>query len=256
SLDRDLINDIVYLGQGTTTNQSVGSATTWYVPEMADFMAEYDPEGAKRLLEESVGLVMGSDGFYDFADGTDVNLIIETESSGANLDAMELIVEQLNDVGLATTLKSMNRDLYWPRAIGNQVMINVWGTGSIFPLMNPDNLLAFNEKSFWGPQYGIWYQTGGTSGEEPPDYIKEGQEIYSQILKTADSEAQAELGKELVRNATENMWAINVVGRMPGPVVVKNNMKNVWATPDYTASWIAMSPGNQNPATYYFEDEE
>ncbi len=255
AIDRDLINDIVYLGQATTTNQSVGPATSWYVEDMAMFEADYDPEAAQALLD-GIGLLRGDNGLYTFADGSDLNLIIESEASGESLDALELITEQLNDIGLQTTLKTMNRDLYWPRAIGNQVMINVWGTGSIFPLMNPDNLLAFNEKSFWGPQFGIWYQTGGISGEEPPEHIKKGQEIFNQILQTVDSEAQAELGKELVRDATENMWAINVAGRAPIIVVVKNNFKNVWADQDYTASWIAMSPGNQNPSTYYFDDAE
>jgi peptide/nickel transport system substrate-binding protein len=224
---------------------------------MAMFQGEFDAAESKRLLEESVGLVMGDDGFYTFPDGSDLTLVVESsETAGPNLDALELVVEQWKEVGLNTTLKTMNRDLYWPRAIGNEVMINVWGTGSIFPLMNPDNLLAFNEKSFWGPQFGIWYQTAGASGEEPPDYIKKGQEIFSELLQTVDAEAQAELGKELVRDATENMWIINVVGKQPLPLVVKNNMKNVWATPDYSASWIAMSPGNQDPATYYFEDAE
>lgn len=256
AIDRDLINDIVYLGQATTTNQAVGPATSWYVDELAMFKAEYDPEETHALLE-SAGLVRGDDGIYTFGDGSELNLVIESSStSGEGLDALELITEQLNDVGLQSTLKTMSRDLYWPRAIGNQVMINVWGTGSIFPLMNPDNLLAFNEKSFWGPQFGIWYQTGGASGEEPPDHIKEGQEIFAEILRTVDSEAQAELGKELVRNATENMWTINVAGRAPVIVLVKNNFKNVWADTDYTASWIAMTPGNQNPATYYFDDAE
>jgi peptide/nickel transport system substrate-binding protein len=255
AIDRDLINDIAYLGQATPTTQSVGPATSWYVEDMAMFMGEYDPEEAKRLLEEEVGLQMGNDGTYTFPDGSELTLVVESSSTaGPNLDALELIVEQLNDLGLSTTLKTMNRDLYWPRAIGNEVMINVWGTGSIFPLMNPDNLLAFNEKSFWGPQFGIWYQTNGASGEEPPDYIREGQAIYDEILRTVDAEEQAELGKELVRDATENMWVINVAGRSPVPVLVKNNFKNVWVGQDYTASWITMTPGNQNPATYYIEE--
>jgi peptide/nickel transport system substrate-binding protein len=224
---------------------------------MALFKGEYDVAGAQQLLEESVGLVMGDNGFYTFADGSELTLIIESASTaGPDLDALELITEQLNDAGLSTTLKTMNRDLYWPRAIGNEVMINVWGTGSIFPLMNPDNLLAFNEKSFWGPQFGIWFQTAGATGEEPPEHIKKGQELLQQILSTVDGEAQAELGQELVRDATENMWVINVAGRSPVPLVVKNNFKNVWTGPDYAASWIAMSPGNQNPATYYFDDAE
>ncbi|MEZ4675046.1 MAG: ABC transporter substrate-binding protein [Caldilineaceae bacterium] len=221
------------------------------------FKGEYDVAGAQQLLEESVGLKMGDNGFYTFPDGSELTLIIESSSTaGPDLDALELIVEQLNDAGLNTTLKTMNRDLYWPRAIGNEVMINVWGTGSIFPLMNPDNLLAFNEKSFWGPQFGIWYQTNGVSGEEPPEYIKKGQDLLNQILTTVDGEEQAKLGQDLVRDATENMWIINVAGRSPVPLVVKNNMKNVWTGPDYSASWIAMSPGNQNPATYYFDDAQ
>lgn len=255
AIDRDLINDIVYLGQATPTNQSVGPGSSWHVPELAMYEAEYDPEMAKQLLEENVGLVMGSDGYFTFQDGSELTLVIEMDGgSQEGVDALELIVEQLKEAGLNTTLKSMNRDLYWPRAIGNEVMINVWGTGSIFPLMNPDNLLAFNEKSFWGPQYGIWYQTGGASGEEPPDYIKEGQKILDQILKETDSAKQAELGQALVTNATENLWVINVAGRSPVPVLVKNNFKNVWTGSDYTASWISMTPGNQNPATYYFDD--
>lgn len=253
AIDRELINDIAYQGQATPTNQSVGPGTCWYVEEMAMFEAEYDPELAQELLE-SAGLVVGDDGLYDFEDGTDLTLVIESSADGQGADALELITEQLNDIGLDTQLKTMSRDLYWPRAIGNQVMINVWGTGSIFPLMNPDNLAAFNEKSFWAPQFGIYYQTSGASGEEPPEVISEGQRIMDEILATADLEEQCELGRELVTHATENMWVINVAGRMPVPVIVKNNFKNVWVGQDYTASWISMTPGNQNPATYYFDD--
>ena len=42
-------------------------------------------------------------------------------------NTMELVAEQWNEAGLNTTVKLVNRDLYWPRAIGNQVMIPVWG---------------------------------------------------------------------------------------------------------------------------------
>ncbi len=217
------------------------------------FKGEFDPEEAKRLLEEEVGLVMDDNGFYTFPDGSDLTLVIEAVAG--NYDALlELVVEQWKEVGLNTTLKLMNRDLYWPRAIGNQVMVNVWGTGSVFPLMNPDNLLAYNEKSFWAPQFGINYQTGGAAGEEAPEAMKRGQELFDEIMVTTDPVKQQELGQELVRDATENMWVINTVGGAPVPVVVKNNFKNVWVGPDYTASWIVMTPGNQQPSTYYFED--
>ena len=253
AIDRDLLNDIVFFGQGLTTNQSVAPTVGWHDPETAMFKGEYDPEEAKRLLEEEVGLVMDDNGFYTFPDGSDLTLVIEAVAG--NYDALlELVVEQWKEVGLNTTLKLMNRDLYWPRAIGNQVMVNVWGTGSVFPLMNPDNLLAYNEKSFWAPQFGINYQTGGAAGEEAPEAMKRGQELFDEIMVTTDPVKQQELGQELVRDATENMWVINTVGGAPVPVVVKNNFKNVWVGPDYTASWIVMTPGNQQPSTYYFDD--
>ena len=64
AIDRDLINDIAYLSQATPINQSVAPASGWHVPELAMFMAEYDPDQTKELLE-GIGLVMGDDGFYD-----------------------------------------------------------------------------------------------------------------------------------------------------------------------------------------------
>ncbi len=84
--------------------------------------------------------------------------------------------------------------------------------------------------------------------------MKKGQALFDEIMVTSDAAKQMELGQELVRNATEEMWAINVVGGLPAPVVVKNNFKNVWVGPDYVASWIVMTPGNQDPSTYYFDD--
>jgi ABC-type transport system substrate-binding protein len=50
-----------------------------------------------------------------------VELVIEgTDAvSGANMDALELITQNWNDVGLKTVLQTMSRDIYWPRACGN-----------------------------------------------------------------------------------------------------------------------------------------
>jgi len=104
AIDRDLINDIAYLGQATPTTQSVGPSTSWYVDDMAPLKGEYgeyDVAGAQQLLEESVGVMMGDDGFYTFPDGSELTLIIESsDTAGPNLDALELIVDQLNDAGL------------------------------------------------------------------------------------------------------------------------------------------------------------
>ncbi len=139
--------------------------------------------------------------------------------------ALELVAEQWNAAGLNTTVKLSNRDLYWPRAIGNQVMIPVWGTGSIFPLMNPDNLRPSTRSPSGDPSTASGTRPAARPARNRRITSRKGQAIFDEILRTADGAKQAELGKELVRNATENMWVINVVGKMPLPVAGQEQLQ-------------------------------
>jgi hypothetical protein len=67
-----------------------------------------------------------------------------------------------------------------------------------------------------------------------------------------DPVRQVEIGKELVRMSTEQIWTLGTVGLVPNPVVVKNNFMNV--SENHTADWIIMTPGTMNPAQFYFAD--
>ena len=77
-------------------------------------------------------------------------------------------------------------------------------------------------------------------------------DLYDEYRRTPDPARQLEIGKEIVKMATEQLWAIGTVGLVPNPVVVKNNFMNVGAK--HTADWIIMTPGTQDPAHYYFAD--
>ena len=57
-----------------------------YSEEWAKKWTEYDLAKAKSLLE-GCGLVMGADGFYDFADGTDcvINIVSVADSGAADV---------------------------------------------------------------------------------------------------------------------------------------------------------------------------
>jgi peptide/nickel transport system substrate-binding protein len=253
AIDRDLINEVAFLGQAIPRNTSVVRDSALFQADIEDYYAEYDPEAAQALLEE-IGLLKGADGFYTFADGSPVELIIEgiDAVSGASLDALELVAANWNDVGLRTVLEIMSRDIYWPRANSNEVMIATWETDrGLVPMVDPIYQFPFDERSWMGPAFGTWYKSGGQLGEEPPAHLKEVQDLYDQYKATVDPDEQLAIGKQIVRKATEGLFTIGTVGQPPGLVVVKDNFHNVME--HHTSDWLVFTPGTMDPPQFWME---
>ena len=223
---------------------------------IVNLYGEYDPDKSNELLD-ALGLEKGADGFRTFADGTTIDLIIETQDTGTALDIIELVAENWNAIGLKTSIKAMTRDIYWPRAIGNEVMIATWGTDrGLVPMVDPVYQFPFDERSWMAPAYGVWYKTGGEQGEEPTDLFKEIMGLYDQYRTTVDPAQQVEIGKQIVRISTENLFVIETVGMQPALVIAKNNFRNVIMDQSFVSDWITMAPGTQDPSHYYFSDAE
>jgi peptide/nickel transport system substrate-binding protein len=207
------------------------------------------------LLVEA-GLVKGDDGFYTFADGTTVELTVEaTDSvSGGSMDTLELVVEDLNAIGLKTVLETMSREIYWPKANANEVMIATWETDrGLVPMIDPIYQFPFADRSWMGPAFGVWYNTGGEMGEEPPAHIKEVMDLYDQYRATVDSAAQLEIAREIIRKSTEGLFSIGTVGMSPGLVVVGDHFHNVMEND--TSDWLVFTPGTQDPPQYWMEEK-
>ena len=252
AIDRDLINEVVYLGQGTPRTETVVRNSPYFQPEIETLNAEFDPDKAKALLDE-IGLPVGADGSRTFKDGSPLELVVETHFlAGAMLDGLEIVTENWNAIGVKTALKTMQRDLYWPRAGANEVMIAVWGTDrGLVPMVDPIYQFPFDDRSWMAPAFGIWYKTSGAQGEEPSELFKNAMALYDEYKGTVDPARQIEIGKELVKTSTENLFTIGTVGMGPNLVIIKNNVKNV-IEDDFTADWIIMAPGTQDPSHYYF----
>jgi len=254
AIDRDLINEVAFLGQAIPRTISVVRDSPLFQADIEEYYAEYDPAAAQALLEE-IGLVKGAGG-YTFSDGSPVELIIEgTDAvSGASMDALELIAQNWNDVGLKTVLETMSRDIYWPRANSNEVMIATWETDrGLVPMVDPIYQFPFDERSWMGPAFGTWYRSGGELGEEPTAIFKEVQDLYDEYKATVDSDEQLKIGKQIVRKATEELFTIGTVGQPPGLVVVKNNFQNVMD--HHTSDWIVFTPGTMDPPQFWMGEE-
>jgi peptide/nickel transport system substrate-binding protein len=165
---------------------------------------------------------------------------------------MELVRKDWETLGLKVVLKSTPRETFVPRANNNEVQIGVWGTDrGLEPFVDPVYVFPYDNRSWMAPAFGVWHASGGQKGEKPPEEYLKAFEMFNQFRSTVDSAKQIEIGKQLVTYAAEQLWVIGTVGVVPVIPVVKNNFRNV---PEQAVSdWIFMSPGNLDPAQFFFK---
>ena len=253
AIDRDTINQVAFLGQGIPRTITVVRDSPLFQEDIEAYYAEYDPAKAQALLEEA-GLKKGADGFYTFPDGSPVELIVEATDAvtGASMDTLELVVENWKATGLKTVLQTMSRDIYWPRACANEVMIATWETDrGLVPMIDPIYQFPFDERSWMAPAFGTWYKSGGKQGEAPTPELKELMDLYDQYKASVDPAKQLEITKTIVKLSTERLSAIGTVGMSPGLVVVKNNFHNVME--HHTSDWLVFTPGTMDPPQFWME---
>ena len=252
AIDRKKINSVAYLDQGVMNSEPVVKDSPFYIPEIATLYSEYDVKKAGEYLDKA-GLKMGPDGKVRLRpDGKPLEIVIETERTGSNLDAVQLVAENWTAVGVKTVVKTETRDLFWPRATGNEVQISVWGTDrGLEPFVDPIYVFPFDERSWMAPAYGTYYKTSGKQGIKPTGKLAEVQALFDQMKVTTDQTKLIDLGKQMIKIATEEAWTISTVGGVPAPAIISNKLRNVPTV--VTQDWIFFAPGNQKPYTFYYK---
>ncbi len=254
AIDRARINSVAYLDQGRINAPTVVPDSAYFVPAVAQMYQEYDPKKAAEHLD-AAGLKMAPDGKTRLRpDGRPLEVTIETWLTGgsADLDAIQLVASDWSAVGVRAAVKTMSRDLYWPRATGNAVQIATWnGDRGIAPFVDPIYIFPFDERSWMAPAFGTYYKTKGRQGEKPVGSLAEMQTMFDQFKATVDRARQIAIGKRLVQMAVEECTTICTVGLVPVPLIVKNNFRNV--PEHYTQDWVIMSPGNLDTVQFFFK---
>ena len=153
---------------------------------------------------------------------------------------------------LKVVLKTTPRETYTPRGDNNELQIGTWGTDrGLEPFVDPVYVFPYDKRSWMAPAFGTWHASGGKQGEKPPEEYLKAFEMFAQFRSAVDPVKQVEIGKALVKYAAEQLWVIGTVGAIPSIPVVKNNFRNV---PENAATdWIFMSPGNLDPAHWFFK---
>ena len=191
-----------------------------YSEEWASKWTEYDVDAAKKLFE-SAGLVMGADGFYDFADGTDFVLNIVSVADNGAADTYKILEPYFRAAGIKCTFKDSDRS-----NIDNDLMANaieamlfpVTGIGDISIVLKPNSMVpGYATNVAW---YGTMDETTATG-----DLLKLIQ-LKKELDVTLDPDKREEIALQMLKLHEENMWTLAYVEASSTYHAVNARIKN------------------------------
>jgi peptide/nickel transport system substrate-binding protein len=259
SMDRDEINEVLYFGQATPRQMTVLPSSRYFEPEFAESYIEFDPDTANELLDEMGLDQRDSEGYRLRPDGQRLTWQIDYPGAGERPREVvaELVIEQWREnIGIEVTLKAYTGDLMSERVRANDIQMNLGDCDNAMDIMfalTPYWSVPMNwgwEWS-WEAQWGLWYQTNGEEGDEPPQHMKDLLDKWERMLATLDEDERTRLGKEILAEQAENLWVIGSVGLAPVPILIATNLRNV--PKDQLWGWDCFFGSIFGSPAWYFE---
>lgn len=260
SIERDQLNEALWLGLATPGScipaphlpQNPGEE------EWRPMWSTFDPDQANELLD-SVGLTERDDEGYRLRRDNGERLRVQMVAvGGAFIDwpsVGEMVVQQVGEnVGVQLDLQEQERSLWTERVTANEHQISIWmNDGSEHLFIYPHHALPTTTSNpQMGPAHAIWWQTGGEEGIEPPERMKEAQDMFSSAFSVSDVDEQDRIAQEIWKILVEEQWSIGTVGLSPaamGVRIVKNNMGNVPA--QQANGQHVRTPCTSHPPTFF-----
>lgn len=236
AMNRDEINEIVYLGQGTPMQGVPAEHKTvaFITEDHKTRDIAYDPNKANALLDEMGLADSNGDGVRERPDGKPLVVQLIYSSQGAPVKMQELVRDYWSDVGVRVDLKEVTSDEYRASGNNNDLDVTVWKyDGNAGPTVSQD-VTAFVPPfgDYFNPGTGFgwaaWKTSGGSEGTEPPEDIKKLWELSQQFIQQEmGSEESNRIGKQIADIHVGNMLKIGTVGDIVAPFVYRNDLQNV-----------------------------
>jgi len=228
AVDRDEYAEIMSDGFAKGRQAAPSEGAMGYSEEWAKKWTEYNPEKAKQLLE-SCGLVMGSDGYYDFADGTDFVLNLQTFTAAEADNSAELLMAYYNKVGIKATYKPVDRSVLENMMTSNDheaIIAPVTPATTFNIILRPDTLVPVRNYAAWYGAYGNWYASGGKEGIEPTGDMKKLCDLYDQLKLATTSSERERIALEMLKLHEENIWVIGYMENLPLLIAKDKKIRN------------------------------
>ena len=254
AIDREEIIDIVYQGQGEPWQIGPRPTHVLYNEQLGRQHTEYDPDRANELLDAAGYADRDSEGIRLLPDGR--RMTFNVQYTGIEQpdwgDALEIIDEQWDEIGVDLNVSSVERSIYYSRGEANEHDFMVWGApGGLDPTLSPRDVLAVHPQASWfAIPWTRWYLSGGSDGEEPSETMRERLALYDAFKQEADQEKALDIFRQIHQMAADEFEIIGI-SLAPNLVgVVNTKLRNV--PRQIPASWMYPDPGPTLPQTYFY----
>jgi peptide/nickel transport system substrate-binding protein len=232
AIDREEINEVLFLGLAIPANNTVLPASPLFKPEYQKAWAQFDVVAANKLLDE-IGLGKRDErGLRTLPDGRPLAIIVETAGENTEeTDVLQLIHDSWIKIGVKLYSKPQSRDILRNRVFAGEAVMSVWTgmeNGVPQPGSSPSELAPTSQVQLQWPKWGQFFETGGRNGEAvDTGWGKELMELLVRWQRSFAPEEQTKLWHQMLQINIDQVTSIGIIAGVPQPVVVSNKLKNV-----------------------------
>ncbi|HYX01274.1 MAG TPA: ABC transporter substrate-binding protein [Reyranella sp.] len=232
AIDRDELNQVVYIGLATPSNNTIMSRSELFKDEYATKWAKYDPKAANKLLDE-VGLSKKNDqGFRLLPDGREAAIVVEHASEETeDADALQLISDYLKKVGIKLLFKPQTRENFRLRNSSGEALMTAYAgvvTAVPTPNTSPKEFAPTMQGGLQWPKWGMYIESKGKQGEKCDmpeackllDYVKEWEHA-------TDEAGRRKAWEKILQTNADEVFSIGTVNGIRQPIVVGPKVRNV-----------------------------
>lgn len=256
-IDRQEINQVIYLGLAQATSNTVQQSCPLYKSEYQNAWSHFDADEANQMLD-NLGLDQrDSRGIRLMENGEPLEIILHTAGEGTEeTDVLELIGESWAKIGVKLFTKPSQREVFRERVFSGDAMMALFnGIDNGLPTadMSPEEFAPTNQTQLQWPKWGQFFETNQKVGEAPD--IEEASRLLELYFKWSESETLEEkeaIWHEILTIYSDQVFSIGLICGVPQPVVVNNRLRNVPDKGIY--SWAPTSFfGVYRPDTFWFD---
>lgn len=260
AINRQEIIDMIYYGDSIPHQTAPLPGADVYDEEFATQYTEYNVDLANEYLDKVLP-EKDANGMRLF-NGS--KLIIHFYIDAARdtfIQATELIGTYWRAVGVDTKFDIVSRDLWENATRGGDgdfdATMHRFGGGIGSPIYtDPRYYLPLNTNSMYALSWAAYYVNPEGTGakippEEPPADVKRAMELYNELKKTGEAEAQRELMKEIISIAKDRFYTIGICTEADSYAICNNDLRNVPDTMPW--EWMYPHPAPSNPCCWWFD---
>jgi peptide/nickel transport system substrate-binding protein len=243
AIDREELNQVVYVGLATPSNNTIMSSSELFKPEYATKWAEYDLKAASKLLDE-IGLTKrDASAFRLLPDGRSATIVVESQSElTEETDGLKLIADHWKKIGIRMLIKPQTHENFWLRAVSGEAMMTAYG--GLFmavptPNTSPWELAPTTQRGLQWPKWGMYIESRGTQGEKCD--MPEARKLLDDVKDwehATDETGRRKAWEKILQTNADEVFSIGTVNGMRQPIVVGPKIRNV-----PKEGFYAMDPG-------------